>query len=434
MAGILVLVPIAALAFGQASVDWHYKLAGLADPFLGRPAPELSVILGFVLSILVFIAVAVARRIGLASPEPATTTRARLRWHWWWLLITGWGGYLAGSAIVIAGGGPANYPTSMRVEFGSPLGSAVDVPATCRTVVGRPELVAEVVPAVGGFPQIVLRSVATGADSYRGLGPAQVILANDGVPGNNYEPPNVPDRPAPYIQMTAPDGSTQAQPPISFMQAYDYHAIRLEERGLTGQADLLGVRFSDPFNSAELKWMNLEMPHDPWPAAIDVTMSWSCGEAAGLTSPAPSSPAASASPAASSAIAGPVRARIRILTSVGWANVRLTGAHFAQPVLVDVQGEIDTANFDGEVFGLAQPGAGEEAGVTVEMTWEVLIEEVTSASTLAVEIWPGAIGTTTVILYNVLGDEPFAVRAVRWSGGTTTFREIARWPASVLVE
>ena len=98
-------------------------------------------------------------------------------------------------------------------------------------------------------------------------------------------------------------------------------------------------------------------------------------------------------------------------------------------------GETEAADFDGEVFGLSQPGAAAEAGTTVSMTWDMLVEDVTNASTLRVEIMPGAVGATTVILYNALGSRPFAVRAINWSGYTgKALREIARWPASVLLE
>jgi hypothetical protein len=68
------------------------------------------------------------------------------------------------------------------------------------------------------------------------------------------------------------------------------------------------------------------------------------------------------------------------------------------------------------------------------MTWEVIVEDVTPDSTLAVEIWPGATGTTTIVLYNDLGAQPYVVRAIGWAGGSSSFREIARWPASLLLE
>jgi hypothetical protein len=446
----LVLLGIAAWAYGLGAGDWHYKLADLKeDPLYLRGMPELSIIVGIVLSLLVGAVAlatrAVRRRAGPSPEQPG----GGVRWHWWWLLIAGWGGYFVGSAVVIAGGGPVDYRGTMHLEFGAPLGSVADVPATCRSVVGKPDLIARVVPGVDGLFQVDLRNVATG--KVAGLTatlPVFVSLTDDGVPGNDFEPPNVPDRTAPYIQMTFEDGSTQADPPISFLRAYDYRVLRLEERGFTGEADLLGVRFADPFGGASLRWMNLEIPRDPWHAAMDLTVSWSCDRSGGSTvapSPVPSpplpsptqsvAPAASASAAPASTVPRAVRARIRILTSVAWAVVRISGARFLQASRVDVQGETEAADFDGETFGLSQPGAAAEAGTTVSMTWDMIVEGVTSDSALTVEIMPGAVGTTTVILYNAQGDQPVAVRALNWSGYTgKALREIARWPASVLLE
>jgi hypothetical protein len=186
--------------------------------------------------------------------------------------------------------------------------------------------------------------------------------------------------------------------------------------------------------------MNLEILHDPWPAAVDVAVSWSCdrpGGSAAIPSPppAPASPAASAPVPPSSTLPGVVNARVRILSSVDWSVVRISGARVSRPVLVEVVGETDAAHFDGEVFGLSQPGAAAEAGTTVSMTWDMVVEGVTNASTLKVEIMPGAVGTTTVILYNANGGQPFAVRAINWTGYTgKAFHEIARWPASILLE
>jgi hypothetical protein len=289
----LALVAVAVWAFGRGSEDWHYKLADLKeDPLYLRGMPELTIAVGVVLSILVGVVVLVARAVSRQrgpSPEPA---EGIVRWHWWFLLIAGWGGYLVGSTVVIAGGAPVNYRGNMHLEFGAPISSVADVPATCRSVVGEPGLVARVTPDVDGLFQLDLRSVATGkAAGLMNALPVFVSLPNDGVPGNDFQPPNVPERPLPYIQITFEDGSTEGQPPISFVRAYEYRVLRLEERGLTGEADLLGVRFVDPFGGASLRWMNLEIPHDPWPAALDVAVSWSCdrpGGSAAIPSPAPS--------------------------------------------------------------------------------------------------------------------------------------------------
>jgi hypothetical protein len=282
----LLLLVIAIWAYGKGAEDWHYKLADLKeDPLYLRGMPALSVIVGIVLSALVGALALITRRVAptssLASfadtsgigPLP-TRTGDGLRWHWWWLLIAGWGGYIAGSAVVIAGGAPVERAGSMHVEFGAPIGSVADVPAICSSIVGGPDLVAQVVPGVDGFAKLHLRNAATGTEM------AWTSLTSDGVPGNDFEPPNVPDRPAPYVLETQGDGSTTAQPPISFVRAYDYFVTRLTESGLSGVAQLTGVRFPDtyesPIWSGVRRWENLTIPDDPWPATYDLTISWTC--------------------------------------------------------------------------------------------------------------------------------------------------------------
>jgi hypothetical protein len=266
----LVLLGVAVVWYRAGAEDWRYQLAGLADPFLGRPAPAWSVFVGIVLSALVGALILIARAVVRRTRPAPTRTGGGLRWHWWWLLIAGWGGYVVGSAVVLAGGGPVDYRGGMHVEFSAPLGSVVDVPATCRSVVGKPGLVAQVVPAVDGFVALDLRHVATGTAWVR------ASLTNDRVPGNDFEPSNVPDRPAPYLLYEFEDGSTEAQPPISFLRAYDYGVARLTESGLSGVADLTGGRFRDPYGRAMIRWENLTIPNDPWPETYRLTVSWTC--------------------------------------------------------------------------------------------------------------------------------------------------------------
>lgn len=268
---ILVLVGIAVWAYGRGSEDWRYQLAGLADPFLGRPSPGSGVAVNVVISAIVggltLLGRAVLRRVRSSSAR----SRDAGRWRWWWLLVAGWAGYVAGGAVVIAGGGSIDVRGSMHLEFGAPLGSVVDVPATCRPVVGDPEMLAEVSATANGLPRITLRDITTGR-----VREPVAYLANDGVPGNGFEPPNVPDRPAPYILSTSPDGSTQAELPITFVEAYDYHVTGLVESGLSGVADLTGMRWKDPFGAVSLHWVNLAIANDPWPETYELRVSWTC--------------------------------------------------------------------------------------------------------------------------------------------------------------
>ncbi|HEY8868192.1 MAG TPA: hypothetical protein VIM30_02235 [Candidatus Limnocylindrales bacterium] len=269
----MVLLVIAVLAFYRADEDWRYQLAGLADPFLGRPAPGSTIFLGVIASAIVAgVAWALRRAARRDAPSTAVAGRA-VRWRWWWVLVAAWGGYAVGAAEVIVGGGPvetssapAGLHASMRFEFRSPLNSSVEVQATCRSVVGKPDSVAEVIPTVDGLFQVHVRNLATGHLNEGGDKlPAAALLTTDGVAGNEFEPPNVPDRAAPYIVMTAEDGSTRTEPPIGFIQAYGYELGRPVETGLSGSIELTGTRFESPFGEGSARWVNLKIPDDPWP-------------------------------------------------------------------------------------------------------------------------------------------------------------------------
>jgi len=270
----LVLVGIAAWAYDRGAEDWRRQLSGvMEDPLFLRGVPGLTMIVLIVFSALVgvlsLISGAVVRRI---RPSP-TRTGDGLGWHWWWLLVAAWGGYVVGGAVVIVGGGPVDHRGSMHVKFGAPLGSVADVPATCRSVVGEPFRLAQVIPAVDGLVELALRNVATGRVC-AGIPtlPVRAFVTDDRVPGNDFQSPNVPVRPLPYASGRDLNGPIP-QPPISFVRAYDYvQATRLTESGLSGAAQLTGVRFKDLIRT----WTNLTIPDDPWPDTYELTISWTC--------------------------------------------------------------------------------------------------------------------------------------------------------------
>jgi hypothetical protein len=271
--GLLTLgvVAVGALAFRHGTEDWRYQLAGLADPFLGRPAPGTTIVLGIVITILWLVVRTVVRR---RKPARGPGDRA-VRRDPGWLLVAGWAGFALGGAVVIARGGPTDHPGNMHVRFGAPLDSSADIPAICRSVVGDPGLVAEVVPIVERFFDLHLRDVATG--EIWGLTPSVLATqANDRKPENDFEPANVPDRPAPYIEMTVDGGGVEAQPPIGFLQAYDFQVAGSAEASSSGGVEMKGVRFKDPFGSADVRWVNLVLPDDPWPETFEFTIDWTC--------------------------------------------------------------------------------------------------------------------------------------------------------------
>jgi hypothetical protein len=277
---VAVLVVIGAWTYGHGLEDWRYQLAGLADPFLGRPAPGLNVIAGLLLSGLIAGAVLAARRRGRRmETSPRRVDRAV---RWWWVLAAAWGGYALGGASVIARGGAVDYAGSVRLEFGAPLSAVTEVAATCRSVVGEPDLIAEVIPAVDGLHRIDLRSVAVGRPRAAGdVIPPNASLMNDGVPGNDFEPPNVPERPPAYLEVRLDDGTTRREPPLTFVRAYDYQVERFLESGLAGRVELLGTRFEAPAVDSSVRWVGLTLPNDPWPDIYRLTLTWICHSATG---------------------------------------------------------------------------------------------------------------------------------------------------------
>jgi hypothetical protein len=270
---VVLLAGIGVWAFTLAQKDWRYQLAGLADPFLGRPTPVLTVIAGAVLSAFV---------VGIARAVPPVGRRTAR-----WLVLGGWGGYLAGSAVMLAGAGFSaagfsGYPASVHLAFGSPLNSVADVRGTCRPVVGRPDEIAQLTLTADGLPSFSLRDAATG-QMY------DPVIETTRIKGAEaFQPPNVPDRPAPYYVRKAPDGTTIGTTmPITFLHWYDFGIGALSESGLTGVAHMVGTRSigvvpSGPLSATDpsIQQVNMVIANDPWPATFAYSMSWTCGTSA----------------------------------------------------------------------------------------------------------------------------------------------------------
>jgi len=280
---VLVAVLVAALAFQQATVDMRYQLADLADPFLGRPAPGWSIGIGIVLTLAGGIAISVAS--ALRRPERSqTTSDHRSTWRWSTVFVAGWVAYAAGAATIAAGSGSPTYGGTVHLEFGAPLDSTADVPVSCRLVVGDPDAVAVVTPQAQDVPMLDLRSAATGA-SYPWASPAPALASHGSAARPPFTPPNVPERPAPYLQVTAPDGTVRTDPPLSFLRAYDFWVLEVTESGLSGSARIQGTRFADPYGGSGLEYVNLEIPNDPWPPTFELTMRWTCVEPTSTAAP-----------------------------------------------------------------------------------------------------------------------------------------------------
>lgn len=94
-AGIIVGTALVLWAFPGAIEDWQFQIAGLADPFLGRPAPGVTVLLGSIASIVV---------LGIALVRGRNGRRAATRSWWTVPLLAGWVAYGSGAALTLAGG------------------------------------------------------------------------------------------------------------------------------------------------------------------------------------------------------------------------------------------------------------------------------------------------------------------------------------------
>lgn len=275
LVAILVGTTLALWAFPRAIEDWQFQLAGLADPFLGRPAPGVTVILGSIVSLVVL---GIAFVLGRGGP------RAALRSWWTVPLVAAWLAYGAGAALTVAAGGQASHVGTLRYELGAPVTHVASVPAVCRTPVGKPEVIAEVrpstgsgTPAIGGLPMLFLHHAATGLPERFGpLAESLASQAGDGSALARYEVPGLPDRVLPYLEARPDGGPTRTEPPIGFLAAYGYDVTGVQDHGRSGVATLTATRWEDPYGGDGLRWVNLRIPDDPWPESFELSIGWSC--------------------------------------------------------------------------------------------------------------------------------------------------------------
>jgi hypothetical protein len=274
---VVATVVFAGIGYAQATGDWRSQLRGDANPFLGRPSPWLTIGLGLIVSVVVVLLALTIRQALKLSNEG----RPRRYPRWWWPLAAWWAAYALGAAVVIVGGGPHAYSGTMRFEFGPPISGVANVAATCRTPVGKPDVVMEVQPALAGLPELALPIDPDGTRHPATDEPVPFRLTSAAADAPRYEPPNLLSRPLPYLLETADDGTTRSDPPIGFLEAYEYRLTRLDDSELTGDADLVGTRWPDPSINSTVRWVNLEMPNDPWPPRIELKVTWSCDRSSG---------------------------------------------------------------------------------------------------------------------------------------------------------
>jgi hypothetical protein len=231
-----VLLAIATLLFQLGAQDQRYQLADLKEDPLYLRGPGFRIAGGIIISLILVIVA-----IGLASRRIST------RWIWL-LLIAGWGGYAAGSASAIARGGPVDHPGAMRLEFGSPLGTSVDLAATCRTAPGAPGTVV-LVSADGVAFRVQFRDAVTGM--------ARQYPAPDGVSIEVYGDPSAGHLPViPKL-------------PSTFLDGYFYVAKTSTLSDREGTVRAVASRHTRPDGSQLV-------PNDPWPSSYALTVTWTC--------------------------------------------------------------------------------------------------------------------------------------------------------------
>ena len=274
----VVAAAIVFLTVPRAIEDWQFQLAGLADPFLGRPAPGVTIVIGALISIVVLL-------VALGRSRPR---RRAIRSPLIWPLIAFWGAYAVGAGATVVGGGQSTYSGTLAYDFGPVIGHQTTVRARCRTPVGKPSVLSDVAAStddvaapVGGLPMLWLRHEATGGRARPGQLAEPLVGGRDGRPLPPYAVPRMTDRPRPYLDVTMGDGTHYTEPPIDFLRAYDYRISAIEDRGLSGSATLHAQRTTNPYDpGGGLRWVDLVIANDPWPPTFEMSVRWTCTAAA----------------------------------------------------------------------------------------------------------------------------------------------------------
>lgn len=261
---IAVLSPLALWSGTAAVTDYRYELAGLADPFLGRPAPGLSIFVGVILSLAFAVAMLLVRHFWRSREGD----RSALGWQWLLVPVVAWAGYCGGAATVIAGGGPVEHPGTLSLDFG-PIASTVQVNVICRSVVGQPASTSELHHA---GVTIFLRNVATGDADFRGVNVQWLSpdLYKDMVPEAARA------RPVIVKQWLDSKGVVIGEHDVGFFQTYSWLVSDLSDSGLRGGFTLHLSR-GTPVDSSWERFLNVTVADDPWPQELDMKVTWACG-------------------------------------------------------------------------------------------------------------------------------------------------------------
>jgi len=115
------------------------------------------------------------------------------------------------------------------------------------------------------------------------------------------------------------------------------------------------------------------------------------------------------------------RARIKITTTSDWTTLNaVSGGAWISPERVSASDSAIMAGMEaGDRFLLTQSLADANAGKEVEMTWDVMLTNLSADQGLILQIDRGNIGKTQVTIYNNIGSTPVEVQTFEWNQVTT---------------
>lgn len=407
---VAVLAVIGIWAYQVGAGDFRYQLADLKEDPLYLRGPGWRIASWIVFSLLVWGGVSLAGLFRRRLRPKVAPTPGRMRWRWWWLLVAAWAGYAAGGAVAVAEGGPVLRPGTLRLEIGAPLAASLETSATCKTVPGKPAVVASIVAQDDRLPSLQVLDGVTGAR--RGDGLAFIDVAWTGWK-QPIAIPGIPDRPPIYqivqngrlaIGATLIEAET-----IPFLRAYGYQPVDNQVSGGSGTAHFLALR------GRVSRYRDL-IVNDPWPDSYELTVRWTCdlGATAPVIAPTPlpTPPFVAPEPSQTPTPVPPAGVPVTIQLTSGseLLSVGVEGATVASVEKPIVTGDAGASYADG-TFRLEQALEAAIAGRVVDATFRFVLRDATAGTMILLPITHGTVGPFAVTVYNDLGADPVPVCA-----------------------
>jgi hypothetical protein len=129
-------------------------------------------------------------------------------------------------------------------------------------------------------------------------------------------------------------------------------------------------------------------------------------------------------------VAEPVRIRLQITTTSDWATLTLnSGGTLSHEQLVSVSAEATTHGAGGNRFSINQSIERASSGGSIELVVDATLSDAHSGGNLGFVIESGAIGETTVRLFNYLRESPVEASTTVLQGTSKPFDV----PAAILI-